>query len=79
MLTGLFVLTVLVGGSLGLVYGSKYVGKKWDELQGRRWEKKLLKSQMEVDDEMTRPSEEDIEEAERELAKEMDEWVNGPS
>lgn len=70
MLTGIAVLLVVVGGSVGLLFGAQYAGKKWEELQGRRWEKKLLealRAELEEKDRRAAPTEEEIAEAEKEV------------
>jgi hypothetical protein len=74
----LVLFALVVSGVLGIVFISPAVGRKWDQLSGARWERKLLAgvTQIEVEEELakSKPTEEEIAAAERELDEEMQDW-----
>lgn len=74
----LVLFAAVVSAVLGIVFVSPAVGRKLDRLSSARWERKMLAgvSKIEVEEELakSKPTEEEIAAAERELEEEMQDW-----
>lgn len=74
----LALLGIIVSGVLGIVFVAPKASAKWDELSGKRWERKMLAgvAEIELKEELakTKPTEAEIAEATRELEAEMEDW-----